>query len=485
MTTAASWEIDPYLELLRESDIETYLQYLKDLVLDINSARFLISYELTPTNILQEVAKKHEKLRFGVLQHQNCPRELIQWAINEGSEETFRALISTPLQISGQDIAAIWSKSEIAQKVALTARQDCPTDILMDTWNLDFSQDSLFENNREDAFKNIASHPNIPKKLIVEFMKYPLETIIDGNLTLGQLLLQNPSLTDETKALLVLRGVEKKSQGTQGDPTGHLYWWPSNYAYEARSKYQSLREFFSEAGHPESILDTRESLSSSEYSPKTALQYWLSDNKSRIYKCLWPDLTKNPKVNFFYKLSSWDGAYAYVGVAGDLDLNDDDFKNKVHEIEKWIISSNTLSFEDVVGEISDRGFVDLLESDPHEEIIVAAAIVENTSGGLFTITEKGKKYIQEAGNDWFEDEVTYLADVTSDPSQKIWSELGSDRQRVILSVIRGNLIEKENENFNFAEYLGALIALNPSNTSEVLDELRSLPSELIKKALNV
>lgn len=485
MTTATSWEIDPYLELLRESDTETYLQYLKDLVLDINSARFLISYELTPTDILQDVAKKHENLRFGVLQHQNCSRELVQWAINEGTEETIRALIGTPVRISGQDIATIWSKCEIALKVALTARQDCPTDILMDTWNLDFSQDSLFENNREVAFKNIASHPNIPKKLIVEFMKYPLDTAIDGNLTLGQLLLQNPAVSDETKALLVLRGVEKKNQENQVDPTGHLYWWPSNYAYEARSKYGSLREFFSAAGHPESILDARESLSSTEYNSKTVLQYWLSDNQSSIYKCLWPDLAKNPKVNFFYNLSSWEGAYAYVGIVGDLDLTDDNFKNKVREIQNWIISTNNLSFDDVVEEISNRGFVDLLESEPTDEIIIAAAISENATGGLFTITDKGKKYIQDAGNEWFEDDVTYLAHVNADPSQQIWSELGSERQLAILRVIRGNLLEKENENFKFAEYLGALIALNPTNTPEVLKELKALPSKLIKQAFNV
>jgi len=222
-----------------------------------------------------------------------------------------------------------------------------------------------------------------------------------------------------------------------------------------------------------------------EYSPKTVLQYWIADSNKRIYKCLWPDLADNPKVNFFYSASSWEGDHAYVGIAGDLDLTDDDFKNKVHGTEKWITSSNTLSFEEVIEEISGRGFQDILESEPTEEIIVSAAIAERANDGLFTITKKGEQYIEDAGNDWFDDDVTYFAEVKPDPSQKAWSALDANRQQTILNVIKSALEDKGEEHYKFAEYLGALLALNPSLSEEMREQLESAPSEIIKKALNV
>ena len=485
MTTSLTWDKDPYLENLRESDFETYSEYLSSLVSDINSARVLISYRFTPEHLLEAVAEQHDVLRYGVLQHPNCPRKIVEWAVQEGTEESISALVSSPVSISGDALADIWAKSELVKKVALASRADCPADVLMDTWNSDFSEDSLFENNREIALKNIASNPNIPKKLIVEFMKYPLDTIFDGSLTLGQLLLQNPAVADETKALLVLRGAEKRVHVTEEDIQRLMYWWPSTHAYTNRSIDVKVREIFSGKGHPESILDTRENVTSVPYDAKVALQYWAIEEKKRIYKCLWPDLAENPKVNFFFSASSWNGDYAYVGVAGGLDLSDDLFQNKVRGTENWIISSNRLTYEDVVEEIADRGFVDILESEPTEEIIISAAISEMSNDGLFAITEKGQKYILDAGNDWFEDDMTYSAEVKPDPAQKVWSQLDEKRQQVIADVITSTLQDRSDKNFEFAEYLGALIVLNPRTPDGIRKQLEGSKSELIKQAFNV
>jgi hypothetical protein len=190
-------------------------------------------------------------------------------------------------------------------------------------------------------------------------------------------------------------------------------------------------------------------------------------------------------VNFFYSASSWQGDHAYVGIAGDLDLSDDDFKNKVHGTEQWITSSNSLSFEEVIEEISGRGFLDILESEPTEEIIVSAAVAERANDGLFTITEKGKQYIEDAGNDWFDDDITYFAEVKPDPAQKVWSALDANRQQRVINVIKSTLQDKGAEHFKFAEYLGALLALNPALTKEMREQLESTPSEIIKKALHV
>ena len=485
MTTAQMWEQDPYLENLKESDSETYFDYLNSLVSDLDSARVLISYKFTPQQILEAVAKKHPVLRVGILQHTNCPNELVAWAIKEATEETISALISSPLSISGDDLAAVWAKSDIAQRVALTSRRDCPTDLLMDTWNSDFSEDSLFENNREIAFTNIAGNPNIPKKLVVELMKYPLDSLLDGQLTIGQLLIQNSGVSDETKALLALRGVEKRVVEAEVDVQRLIYRWPSNHVYEARNIQQKYRDLFSSMAHPESILDTRENLTEKKYDAKTVLQYWITDSNKRIYKCLWPDLAENPQVNFFYSGSSWEGDHAYIGIVGDLDLTDEEFRNKIHGTEAWITSSNTLSFDEVVEEISGRGFVDILESEPTEEILISAAISERANDGLFSITDKGKQYIHDAGNDWFDDDITFVAEAKPDPSQKVWSKLDTNRQKAIFNVIQSALDDKSEENYKFAEYLGALLALNPSISQEVRLQLEKTPSDLTKKALHV
>lgn len=485
MTSAQKWELDPYLEELKVEDIDIYNEYLNSLVGELDSARVLIYYQFTPQEILVVVAKKHPAMRLEILQHRSCPQELVDWAIKEGTEESISALIASPLSISGDELAAIWAKSEIGQRVALTSRRDCPTDILMDTWHSDFSQDSLFENNRDIAFTNIAGNPNIPKKLIVEIMKYPLDIVLHGKLTLGELLIQNPGVSDETKALLAQRGVEKKFTETENDVQQLISSWPSNHVYRARDVQQKYRDLFSSMAHPESILDIREKTAEIKYSSKTVLQYWISDRNKRIYKCLWPDLADNPQVNFFYSASSWEGDHAYVGIVGDLDLSDDDFMNKVHGTENWITSSNTLSFEEVTEEISQRGFLDILESEPTEEIIISAALTERANDGLFSITEKGMQYIHDAGNDWFEDDITYLAETKPDPSQKVWSKLDSTRQQAILDVIQSALQDRDEEHFKFAEYLGALLALNPSLSKEMREQLEKMPSEIIKKALHV
>jgi hypothetical protein len=333
--------------------------------------------------------------------------------------------------------------------------------------------------------KNIASHPNIPKKLIVEFMRYPLETIFDGNVTLGQLLLQNPSIPDETRALLALRGVQKQNQENKTEAKNLMYRWPSTQVYKFRKIDQGFRDLFSSLAHPESLLDIREKLSNARYDATIVLNYWISDESSRIYKCLWPELANNPKTHIFYSASTYEGDHSYVGVEGSLDLSDDKFRNKVGGSPSWIKSSNTLSYDEVIHEIANRGFNDFLESEPTDEIIISSAIRENLSQELYSITESGEKYIQEAGNDWFQDDVTYLADVKPDPSQKVWSELDETRQQVIISVIKSALLEDDEDCSSFAQYLGALLAMNPNIGIELRKELAELPSELIRQALNV
>ena len=72
MTIAQMWELDPYLENLKVNNIDTYNEYLKSLVGEIDSARVLIYYKFTPQQILDAVAKKHPVLRVEILQHKNC-----------------------------------------------------------------------------------------------------------------------------------------------------------------------------------------------------------------------------------------------------------------------------------------------------------------------------------------------------------------------------------------------------------------------------
>ena len=485
MIPSNKWAIDPFLENLKDSDVNAYHNFFDSLARDFESSNGILAYSFTPKKVLEKIATNHPQHRINILRHPNCPSDLITWAINENSEDAISALIASPLTISGDDLALIWERSDISQRVALAARKDCPTDILMDIWNSDYSQDSLFENNRELAFKYIASNPNIPKKLIVEFMKYPLETVIDGQFTLGQLLLQNSSVADETKTLIVLKGVEKPIP-VEEENVGHIYSWPSNLAYRSPKVEQKYRDIFSSIAHPSSILDRNENLATTPYDASVVLEYWSIEDE-RIYKCLWPELTNNSKVNFFFQNSSWKGDRTYIGIAGDLDLSDEEFMNAVPGSPNWIIPSETLSHEEIIEEICDRGFNEILESEPTEEIIISAAIAECNSKGLFTLTEKGKLYIKDAGNDWFgdADDVTYSAKVKPDPSQKVWSELGRQRQEVIIELIKSTLADRNAEHYKFAEYLGSLIALNPMNSPEILAKLKNLPSSLIKQALLV
>jgi hypothetical protein len=479
-----SW-MDPYLTQLEQDNPKGFYDYVSLLAKEKESAQILAHYNGTSEELLAEIAKTHASLRSQILLHPNCPRELIGWAIGAENRALAYEVIKSPLSISGSELHRLWERGDIAVKVATTSRKDCPADLIMDTWKLDFSDDSLFENNREEAMKNIASHPNIPKKLIVEFMRYPLDTIFDGNVTLGHLLLQNPSIPDETRALLALRGVQKQNQENKTEAKNLMSRWPSTQVYKFRKIDQGFRDLFSSLAHPESLLDIREKLSNARYDATIVLSYWISDESSRIYKCLWPELANNPKTHIFYSASTYEGDHSYVGVEGGLDLSDEKFRNKIGGSPSWIKSSNTLSYDEVNHEIANRGFNDFLESEPTDEIIISAAIRENLSQELYSITESGEKYIQEAGNDWFQDDVTYLADVKPDPSQKVWSELDETRQQVIFSVIKSAVLEDDEDCSSFAQYLGALLAMNPNISVELRKELAELPSELIRQALNV
>jgi cation transport regulator ChaB len=81
--------------------------------------------------------------------------------------------------------------------------------------------------------------------------------------------------------------------------------------------------------------------------------------------------------------------------------------------------------------------------------------------------------------------MTYFAEANPDPSQKVWSKLDANRQQTILDVIQSALQDRDEEGHKFAEYLGALLALNPSLSKEMREQLASSPSEIIKKALHV
>jgi hypothetical protein len=316
-------------------------------------------------------------------------------------------------------------------------------------------------------------------------MRYPLETILDGKESLGQLLIQNPAVSDETKALLALQGVQKIGVPPSLDAQRMMYWWPSNQAFRDRSIDQRFRTTFCRIAHPEGILDVREELASSTYHPEVTLLFWEHDDKKRIYKCLWPELTKNPKVNFFYSARSWEGDFSYIGIAGNLDLSDESFKNEVSSDENWVVPNRTLTYEDVIQEITDRGFIEILESEPTEEIIISAALVEMSDSGLFSLSEKGKKYIEDAGNEWLDDGVTYSAAVISDPIQKVWGELDSTRQKTVVQIILSHLKIKDSPNYKFAEYLGALIILNPNTSDSIRAELAKSSSSILEQAVNV
>ena len=484
-TEVISW-VDPYLSELEKSNPDLFIEYISQLAKERETAQILCNYKGTSKDVLEKIAKNHLNLRAKILLHPNCPQELITWAIGAENKDLAYEVIKSPLPISGDELQRLWKRGDMNVKVATTSREECPTDLIMDTWNLDFSGDSLFENNKEVAIRNIASHPNIPKKLIVELMKYPLDLSLDGELNLGQLLMLNPSISDETKALLAIRGVEKKITEAKNEMANSNQSWPSTQAYKLRKISEKIRDYFSRVGHPESLLDVREDLAESSYSSSTVLEYWASESSNRIYKCLWPDLVNNPKVHTFYVSNSWQGDHSYVGVEGSsLDLSDDEFKNKLHGEQGWIASTNSLSYQEVMDEIQEKGFNVVLEDEAPEEMLLAAAIGERSKEDLFSITEKGMKFIHDEGNDWFEDEITYLAQVNPDNSQKVWSQLDPKRQQAIVDVIKTALLETTGEYRKFAEYLGALLALNPALSSEVREQLENLPSELIKQAFNV
>ena len=476
------WEADPFLEEIKKSNSDLYIEYLNELTHEIESATNLCRYSKTPTEILEVITKKHPERRSMILAHPNCPQELITWAIEK--KELTEAVIKSPVRISGAVLSSLWQQADKEERVNITSRIDCPTDLLMDTWNLDYSDDSLLLNLQELVIGNIAAHPNIPKKLINELMRYDLNIRCGFEYrSLGEILLNNSAVPDEVKALIAIQGISKQPDSTSDEKGDPIYDWPSNCAYNYKKVNSKFREIFSAIGHPESILKSSETITINTYNSEIVLQYWASGVSERIYECLWPELSNNSRVNFFCSHSSYDGDRTYIGIDG-LDLSDDAFENQLSDGDRqWIKGEAILDFQDVKEEFAARSFNEFHSDERSDDVLISCAILEKLDDELYTLNTIGEKYILDSGNEEFQDNLTYRVSVIPNPSQDVWGVLDSKRQSIIMSVIEVALQSTDTKFLKFATYLGVLIALNPATTKEFRDRLRNLNDDLIKQAL--
>jgi hypothetical protein len=504
------WEADPFLEEIKKSNSDLYIEYLNELTHEIESATGLCSYSETPTEIFEVITKKHPELRGMILAHPNCPQELITLAVDEimitedikkmaktkatkatkirfSEKEAIRIsyndVINSPLRISGAVLASLWQQADKEEKIKITSRIDCPTDLLMDTWNLDYSDDTLVFDLLGTAIANIAAHSNIPKKLINELMRYDLNNVCGyEDRSLGQILLNNPAVPNEVKALIALQGISKQPDAVSDEKITGIHFWPSNCAYKYKKVNSKFREIFSALGHPESILKSSEIVTTNTYNAEIVLQYWASGISERIYECLWPELSNNSRVNFFCQHSNYDGNHTYVGVDG-LDLSDDAFNNRLGYGNRQWIKEAILDFQDLKEEFATRTFYEFAEENWPDEVLISYTILEKLDEELYTLNTLGEKYILDSGNESFQEEATYRVSVIPNPSQDVWGVLDSKRQSIIMSIIEVALQSTNTKILKFATYLGVLIALNPATTKEFHDRLRNINNVLIKQAL--
>jgi hypothetical protein len=476
------WEADPFLEEIKKSNSDLYIEYLNELTHEIESATDLCRYSKTPTEIFEVITKKHPELRGMILAHPNCPQELITWAIEK--KELTDAVIKSPVRISGAVLSSLWQQADKQERVNITSRIDCPTDLLMDTWNLDYSDDTLVFDLLGTAIENIAAHSNIPKKLINELMRYDLNNVCGYKASsLGQILLNNPAVPNEVKALIALQGISKQPDAVSDEKITGIYFWPSNCAYKYKKVNSKFREIFSALGHPESILKSSEIVTTNTYNAEIVLQYWASGISERIYECLWPELSNNSRVNFFCQHSNYYGNHTYVGVDG-LDLSDDAFNNRLGYGNRQWIKEAILDFQDLKEEFATRTFYEFAEEENWpDEVLISYTILEKLDEELYTLNTIGEKYILDSGNESFQEEATYRVSVIPNPSQDVWGVLDSKRQSIIISIIEVALQSTDTKILKFATYLGVLIALNPATTKEFRDRLQNINNVLIKQAL--
>jgi hypothetical protein len=529
---------DPYLDKLAELKPDLYHELLLAFIKSPQTKEAIIRHDATPEDILRLIAgeKLPHDLNF-ILQHPNCPPELIELKLKEGNDDDLLQ-ISKNCSINEDQIRELAKSPHSPVLVWVSRRPDCPPDVLESAYlicekqyeqaaarieeekvreeEIDNSEDdvllidldSIFDTlDASDYFEvddflllAIAANPNTPQHVFKKMLKMDLNLKDSNNNVLGVVLLQNPSVSDEDKVFLSLTGfIKSEKDSSQDYSLNQIYGLPTSLLFSLSKVPHHLKQALADVGQPMAVLDLDIELNNQEYDFNAIVEDWIK--QETIYRTLWPELSERKDVSFAYIRSSYDGDNFYFSCKGV------EFE---HDFQRGAYTYNSMTYPSIdrpwfeISEIMDiemsnenfsyRDVEEMFEYDSDEgdcDLVLATIISKNSwSHELplpqYTLTKKGEDFVCEWAERFFEDDRDMNVIIHPDKALPYsWKALPIERKERITAVIVNGYKAKVDTKYQYAEHFLACIALNPHTPESIKNSLKEVESKVIAQALAV
>ncbi len=529
---------DPYLDKLAELQPDLYHELLLEFIKRPQTKEAIIRHEATPVEILRLIAgeKLPHELNF-ILQHPNCPPELIEQKLREGNDDDLIE-ISKNCSINEDQIRELAKSTYSPVLVWVSRRPDCPPDVLENTFlicekqfeqavariqeekiqeeKIDDSEDDVLLIDLDSIFNTsddsnyfevddylllaIAANPNTPQNVFKEMLKMDLKIKDGNNDVLGVVLLQNPSVADEDKVFLSLTGfVKSEKDSSQNYALIQFYGLPTSSLFSLSKVPHHLKQALADVGQPMALLDLDIELNNQEYDFNAIVDDWIK--QETIYRTLWPELNEREDVSFAYSRSSYDGDAFYFSCKG-VEF-EHDFQRGAYTYNSmsypfidrpWVEVLETMDIEMSHENFSYRDVEEMFEYDSDEDdwdLALATIISKNSwthgvSSPQFTLTKKGEDFVCEWAERFFEDDRDMNVIIHPDKALPYsWKALPNDRKERITSVIVDGFNAKVDTKYQYAEHFLVCIALNPYTPESIKNSLQEIDSKVVSQALEV
>ena len=498
----------------------------------------IIRHEATPVEILRLIAG--EKLPHGlnfILQHPNCPSELIDQKLKEGNENDLLE-IAKNCSINEEQIRGLAKSPSPSVLIWICRRPDCPPDVLENAFLIcekQFEQafarieeekaqeeasddseddvllidlDSIFDTSDASNYFEvddylllaIAANPNTPQQVFKRMLKMDLNLKDANNDVLGVVLLQNPSVSDEDKVFLSLTGFVKTEKDSSQDYSFiKFYGLPTSSIFTFSKVPKHLKQALADIGQPMALLDLEIYLNNQEYDFNAVVDDWI--RQETIYRILWPELNEREDVSFSYSRSSYDGDNFYFWCKGvEFEHNFQRGSNSYDSMSypfidrPWVEVLETMDIEMSHENFSYRDVEEMFEyvSDEEDLDLVLATILSKNSWTQevsllqFSLTKKGEEFVCKWAQSFFDDDLDMKVIIHPDKALPYsWKAIPNERKERITSVIVDGFNAKVETKYQYAEHFLVCIALNPHTPESIKNSLKEVDSKVVSQALAV
>lgn len=496
---------DPFLNRIEDEDPKLYLDILYSLIKYKVANKSIARHGRTPREVLSAMLKDSDPPVYEILQHPNCPREVLEANLLSQDSINLISLASNPI-LNQSQIEILAKGDDVAVKMHLSRRSDLSEGVIRELfeWAKKESREeteqwsSIAENTDEEAtqktswFYGIAKNPDTPRDIIEALLKFDLKAEDYDGTTLGQVLMSNPALSDEDRALLSINGIPpKKSESHDVNMLEHEG-LPSSRAFEIRDFPIQFIQELAKAGHPFALFHPDLPLREFPTSFNDYLDHFIKSEI--IYRTLWPELINRGDTKFFYLRSSYDGdaLYFYVPgltlehnfMRGELTYNSMSFPFIDRE---WVEVNEEIDVDDVVELFNNRTTFDgCINYDDTADCLLAFSISHAVSSNEAELTERGREFLQSEGSTYFDDDVDYHARILPEKALPYsWKRLSEEKRIAITKMLIEGFNEKVDTKYQFAEHFLVCIALLPSTSDATLSLLEKVDSLTVREALNI